>query len=149
MQIKKIQGKEKLKYKTLLLLADEQWNMVEKYLERGEMYILSKGNAVIGSCIITDEGNGNFELKSLAVYPTYHHQGHGKYLVNFVLQHYKNLGHTLYVGTGASPITLNFYKHCGFKYSHSIKNFFTDNYLEPIYEAGVKIVDMIYLKQKL
>ncbi len=148
MQIKKVADNERLKYKDLLLLADEEWNMVAKYLYSGEMYVLLE-DKVIGSCIVTDEGNGNLELKSLAVSPAYQRQGYGHLMVDFVLQHYQGKGHTLYVGTGASPITLGFYKSCGFVYSHSIKNFFTDNYKEPIIEAGVQLVDMIYLKQKL
>lgn len=148
MKIKKVRNNDKLNYKELLLLADEQWNIVEKYLHRGEMYVLSK-DEVIGSCIVTYEGNGNYELKSLAVYPCYQRQGYGKQLIEFILQYYKSKGHIMYVGTGASPITLGFYKHCGFKYSHSVKNFFIDNYDEPIFEAGVQLVDMIYLKHEL
>lgn len=148
MQIKKVHGNEKLKYKDLLLLADEEWKMVEKYLYRGEMYVLLE-DKIIGSCIVTDEGNGNLELKSLAVFPAYQRQGYGHRIIKFVLQHYQGKGNTIYVGTGASPITLRFYESCGFVYSHFVKNFFTDNYKEPIIEAGVQLVDMIYLKQKL
>lgn len=149
MKIKKVENNDKLKYKDLLLLADEQMDMVEKYLYRGEMYLLSDNDDVIGSCIVTDEGNGNCELKSLAILPAYQRNGYGKLLIAFVLQNYKEKGHTLYVGTGASPITIGFYESCGFVYSHSVKNFFIDNYQHPIFEAGVQLVDMIYLKQKL
>ena len=147
MQIKKVDN-NKLNYRELLLLADEQWDMVEKYLYRGDMYVLIE-NEVIGSCIVTDEGNGSLELKSLAVYPKYQRQGYGKFIVDFVTHHYKNIGHTLFVGTGASPITLSFYKSYGFVYSHTVKNFFIDHYQHPIFEADVQLVDMIYLKKKL
>ena len=41
------------------------------------------------------------------------------------------------VGTGDVPGTLGFYRNCGFKYSHRIKNFFTDNYDHPIVEDGL------------
>lgn len=63
MQIKKVADNERLKYKDLLLLADEEWNMVAKYLYSGEMYVLLE-DKVIGSCIVTDEGNGNLELRT-------------------------------------------------------------------------------------
>ena len=33
--------------------------------------------------------------------------------------------------------------------SHIVKGFFTDNYDHPIYEGGVRLRDMIYLKRKL
>lgn len=37
----------------------------------------------------------------------------------------------------------------GFKYSHRIKNFFTDNYDHPIVEEGILLEDMVYLKRRL
>lgn len=148
MQIVKVKNHDRLKYKELLLLADEQMSMIEKYLYRGNMYAFIE-NEVIGSCIVTDEGNGNLEIKSLAVSPNYQRHGYGKLIVNFVAQHYQHIGHTLYVGTGASPLTLGFYESCGFVYSHTVKNFFVDYYQHPIFEAGVQLVDMIYLKKIL
>lgn len=53
------------------------------------------------------------------------------------------------VGTGDSPSTIPFYEKCGFIRSHSIKDFFTDNYDHPIYEAGTQLIDMIYLQKKI
>jgi hypothetical protein len=53
----------------------------------------------------------------------------------------------MFVGTGDSPSILSFYEHCGFILSHSVKNFFTDNYDHPIYENDIQLVDMIYLKK--
>ena len=35
---------------------------------------------------------------------------------------------------------------CGFIRSNSVPHFFTDNYDHPIYEDGVQLVDMIYLR---
>ena len=52
------------------------------------------------------------------------------------------------VGTGESPLTLPFYEKLGFKYSHRIKNFFIDNYNHPIYENGILLKDMVYLKKE-
>ena len=62
---------------------------------------------------------------------------------------YKGKYSILQVGTGDSPLTIPFYEKCGFTYSHSIKNFFIDNYDHPIYEAGTQLVDMIILRRKL
>lgn len=64
MKIKKVENNDKLKYKDLLLLADEQMDMVEKYLYRGEMYLLSDNDDVIGSCIVTDEETATLSLKA-------------------------------------------------------------------------------------
>ena len=51
--------------------------------------------------------------------------------------------------TGESPLTLPFYEKCGFTVSHRIPDFFTKNYDHPIWEAGVLLKDMVYLRRKL
>ena len=53
------------------------------------------------------------------------------------------------VGTGETPAILSFYESCGFEISHRVKNFFTDNYDHPMFEDGIQLVDMIYLKKDL
>lgn len=136
----------KKQYLDLLLLADEQESMIDRYLERGEMFVLADNNEVKASCVITEEGNGTCEIKSIAVYPQFQRKGYGKKLIFFLLEHYKTRCHTMLVGTGDSPITISFYKSCGFIYSHRIPNFFTDNYDHPVFEAGKQLKDMIYLK---
>ncbi len=136
----------KKQYLDLLLLADEQESMIDRYLERGDMFVLADNNEVKASCVITEEGNGIYEIKSIAVYPQFQRKGYGKKLISFLLEHYKTRCHTMLVGTGDSPITISFYKSCGFIYSHRIPNFFTDNYDHPVFEAGKQLKDMIYLK---
>ena len=49
----------------LLLLGDEQEDMIDRYLGRGTMYVLEDGG-VRAQCVVTDEGGGVLELKSLA-----------------------------------------------------------------------------------
>ena len=63
----------------------------------------------------------------------------------------KYAGHyaLLQVGTGDSSLTVPFYEKCGFTRSHRTPNFFTDHYDHPIYEAGVQLVDMVYLQKPL
>jgi len=53
------------------------------------------------------------------------------------------------VGTGEVLAILSFYENCGFEKSHSIKNFFTDNYDHPMFEEGIQLIDMVYLKKDL
>lgn len=44
---------------------------------------------------------------------------------------------------------MKFYEHCGFTYSHTVKDFFTDNYDHKIIEDGKELRDMIYLRRIL
>ena len=136
----------KKQYLDLLLLADEQESMIDRYLESGDMFVLADNNEVKASCVIAEEGKGIYEIKSIAVYPQFQRQGYGKKLIFFLLEHYKTQCHTMLVGTGDSSIAISFYKNCGFVYSHRIPNFFTDNYDHPIFEDGKQLKDMIYLK---
>ena len=53
---------------SLLLLADEQESMIDRYLEKGTMYVL-EDNGVKAECVVTDEGNGILEIKNIAVDP--------------------------------------------------------------------------------
>ena len=141
-------SKNKKQYMELLFLADEQEDMIDKYINRGTMYILDD-NGVKAECVVTDEGNGILEIKNIATNPKFQGMGYGKSLIDFVANKYKNKFSVLQVGTGDSPATIGFYIKCGFSHSHIIKNFFTDNYNHPIYEDGVKLVDMIYLRRNL
>ena len=147
MQITEI-TEHKKKYLPLLLLADEQESMIDRYLNRGIMFVLNDGG-VKAVAVVTDEGNSILELKNLAVEPDFQNQGYGRAMIDFLSASFAGQFQTLQVGTGDSPLTLPFYEKCGFQRSHVIKNFFTDHYDHPIWEGGVQLVDMVYLKKKI
>ena len=147
MEIRKIEA-DKKKYLSLLLLADEQEDMIDRYLERGDMYVLDDGG-VRAECVVTDEGDGILELKNLAVSPDSQGNGYGRQLIRFVADTYRDRFRVLQAGTGDSPATLPFYEKCGFHRSHVVRKFFTENYDHPIYECGKQLVDMVYLKMEL
>lgn len=147
MKIREV-NENKKQFISLLLLADEQESMIDRYLEKGTMYVL-EDNGVKAECVVTDEGNGILEIKNIAVDPKYHGMGYGKALIDFLANKYAKEYSILQVGTGDSPLTIPFYEKCGFARSHKISNFFTDNYNTPIYEGGVKLIDMIYLQRRL
>lgn len=123
--------------------------MVDKYLDRGKMYVLFQDNKAISECVITDEGNQILEIKNLATDPAFQHRGYAQKLVEFIEQKYRGQFNILQVGTGDSPLTLPFYEKIGFKVSGRKRNFFVDNYDHPIFEAGKQLIDMIYLQKKL
>jgi len=147
MEIRQI-TENKRRYLSLLLLADEQEDMIDRYLDRGSMYVLYDGD-VKGECVVTDEGGGVLELKNIAVRPDCQGQGYGRALIEFLLRSYRGRFSVLQVGTGESPLTVPFYERCGFIRSHVVKDFFTDHYDHPIYEGGVRLTDMIYLQRRL
>ena len=147
MKIRRVET-DKKQYLALLLLADEQEDMVDRYLERGTMYVLEDGG-VRAECVVTDEGGGVLELKNIAVEPEAQGRGYGRALVDFLVRTYAGRYEVLQAGTGDSPATVPFYEACGFRRHHLVRNFFTDHYDHPIYEGGVRLVDMVYLRRTL
>jgi len=143
MEIKQVLENKK-QYMQLLFLADEQEDMIDRYLDDGEMFVLLDPETV-AECVVCDLGDGVYEIKNIATDPAAQGKGYGKKLINFVMEHYKGRCKKMLVGTGDSPLTVPFYKKCGFTEHHRVKDFFTDNYDHPIFEAGVQLVDMVYL----
>ena len=138
----------KKQYLYLLLLADEQEDMIDRYLDKGKMYILND-DGVKCACVVTFEENSILEIKNIATVPEFQRKGYAKSLVEFLVSEYRGQFSILQVGTGDSPLTIPFYLKCGFVRSHIVPNFFTDNYNHPIYESGVQLVDMVYLQRAL
>ena len=144
MEIFEVRG-ERERFRDLLLFADTSWEMVMRYLPHGFMLAAREGDAVLGE-IVTVPVEAGWEIKNLAVADPFHRRGIGGALVRAALARLPD-GAAVWVGTGDFPSTVGFYESCGFKRSHVVKNFFTDNYPEPIYEGDSQCVDMLYLTQ--
>ncbi|MDD4641362.1 MAG: GNAT family N-acetyltransferase [Bacteroidales bacterium] len=147
MKIEKIIENKK-QFLDLLLLADEQENMIDKYLPDGDLFALYDDD-LKSVCVVLPVDSESCELKNIATYEKYQGKGYASALIKFIADFYKNDYKTMLVGTGETPWILAFYKSCGFEQSHRVKNFFTDNYDHPMFDGDVQLVDMIYLKKDL
>jgi GNAT superfamily N-acetyltransferase len=146
-KIEKIKENKK-QFLELLLLADEQEDMIDKYLQRGDLFALYDGD-LKSVCVVLSINDETCELKNIATYEKYQGKGYGRALIDFISNYYRNNYKTMLVGTGEAPWILSFYKSCGFEKSHRVKNFFTDNYDYPMFDGDIQLVDMIYLKKDL
>lgn len=147
MKIEKIIENKK-RFLDLLLLADEQENMIDKYLANGDMFALYE-NDLKSICVVVAIDKETCEIKNIATYDKYQGKGYGKALIKYISDFYKDDFKTMLVGTGETPTILSFYEGCGFEKSHRIKNFFTDNYDHLMFDGDIQLVDMIYLKKYL
>jgi len=147
MKIKTIIENKK-QFLDLLLLADEQENMIDKYLHSGDLFALYE-NDLKSICVVVPIDSETCELKNIATYEKYQGKGYGKALINFISIFYKNDYKRMLVGTGEIPWILSLYTSCGFEESYRVKNFFTDNYDHPMFDGEIQLVDMIYLKKDL
>jgi len=89
------------------------------------------------------------ELKNIATYEKWQSMGYGSKLIQYISAFYKDKHKAMVVGTGDIPSIIQFYENNGFRMSHRIRNFFTDNYDHPMFENGVQLVDMVYLIKEL
>lgn len=137
---------DKKRYLDLLLLADEQEDMIDRYLDDGRLFVLDDdGTKCVAVVVALNEKE--CELKNIATYPQHQGKGYGKAMVDRLSNLYLKAFETMYVGTGDVPKTLGFYERCGFRISHRNENFFTDNYDHPMFEDGIQLRDMVYLRK--
>ena len=143
-----IDGKKR--FLALLLEADEQESMLDRYLQRGEMHAMfSAAGEAVCVAVVTDEGGGTCELKNLAVAPSVRRQGVGRSMVEHLRREYAPRFARMIVGTGNAPRTVGFYRACGFEYSHTVEHFFTRNYDHVIVDDGQVLDDMLYFSLAL
>jgi len=145
LEIKKITENKK-QFIDLLLLADESEAMIDKYLERGDLFALYDDD-LKSICVITEESSDTCEIKNIATYEKWHGMGYGSKLIQYVSDLFLGRYKTMIVGTGNVPKSIRFYEKNGFTISHRVENFFIDNYDHFMYEDGVQLVDMVYLRK--
>lgn len=147
MEIKKIE-KNKEKYMNLLLEADPERDIVNKYIDNADMYVGIEDEKVVCEITITKVNDEECELKNIATLEEYRNRGYAKQLIDYVSDKYKDEYTRMIVGTTENMIP--FYVLNGFtKYHHTVKNFFIDNYKEKIYDGNMQCIDMYYYSKKL
>ena len=138
---------DKKHYLPLLLLADEQNSMVDRYLDKSEMFVLDE-DGVKGEIVVFERPT-LCEIKKSCSRSRISNRGYGRKLIEFVYDKFKNKYPYILVGTGDGGLAVPFYEKCGFFKCFTVKNFFTDNYDHPIFENGKQLTDMVYLTKEL
>lgn len=138
----------KLNYMDLLLIGDEDINMIMKYIEKSNLYVL-KLEEVIGLIALCEYDEDTIEIKNLAIKKEYQNIGYGKMLIDFIEKTFRNKYNFIILGTGDSPLTIPFYTKLGFKRYEIIENYFLENYNHEIIENDVLLKDLIILKKKI
>ena len=88
MRIEKIIENKK-QFLDLLLLADEQENMIDKYLSSGDLFALFDGD-LKSVCVVVAINSETCELKNIATYEKYQNKGYGRELINYISDFYKS-----------------------------------------------------------
>ncbi|MUK87958.1 GNAT family N-acetyltransferase [Ornithinibacillus sp. L9] len=143
------QGNRK-NYIDYLLLADESEEVINKYIQIGDMFSVYYKDELAGVVLFTFDSNEVVELKNIALAPPFRRLGIGKRIVAWSLEHYKREGQQkMIVGTANSSIgNIAFYQKVGFRMVGIKKDFFND-YPNPIYEDGIQALDMVMFEKQL
>lgn len=131
---------------SLLLLADPLESKVREYLNGATCFGAFTDNKLVSVCVTNSNVEDEIELFNIASLPNFQGQGIGTNLLKFVISELKSRNVTkLVLGTGAFGHQLAFYQRLGFRVNEVVKNFFIDNYDDPIYENGLQHYDMLRL----
>ncbi|MBO5476741.1 MAG: GNAT family N-acetyltransferase [Clostridia bacterium] len=146
MEIRKIEY-DKERYLSLLLEADPEKEAIDKYLDKGEMYIIEEDGDAVCEVVVTEVDNDTCELKNIATLPKVRGKGYASKIIQYIFEVYKNKYKRMIVGTTENMIP--FYVLNGFtKYHHTVKNFFIDNYNEEIWDGDLHCIDMYYYSKE-
>jgi len=148
--LKEVSFGERRNFMNLLLLADENEEVVNEYINEGEMFSISFEDKLIGVALFITESTSIVELKNVALSPEYRGKGLGKEILKNAFERYRKKSFKkMIVGTANSSIdNIAFYQKAGFRIAGIRKNFF-DKYSEPIYENGIRAIDMIMFEKHL
>jgi ribosomal protein S18 acetylase RimI-like enzyme len=151
-KIIKLEPKDNIPFR-LLLLADETEEAIEKYIFDCEVYVATKDGQTepIAVFALYKINNTEIEIKNIAVSEVLQGKGLGGDLITEIKKIAKRQNFKrIIVGTPDYPSReLRFYQKNGFAKCGIRKNFFVDNYAQPIIENGVRLKDMAILKLDL
>ncbi len=150
LRIRLLQKQEEIPYQ-LLLLADPSKKNIDTYILGADIYIAEKEEKIIACYVLKAVNSNTIEIKNIAVDPANQGKGIGKILLNNACETAKKNGFkNIIIGTGNSSIgQLYLYQKAGFSIINTVKDFFIDNYDEPIFENGIQCKDMIVLSKTL
>ena len=150
-KIKKLHSKNDIPFH-LLLLADETTEAIEKYIYDSDVYVVT-GNELepVAVFALYKISNSEIEIKNIAVAEAFRNKGIGSYMISEIkrIARMENF-HSVIAGTPDCDLRqIKFYEQNGFIKYYIKKDFFVENYVEPIIENGIMLRDMIMLKSNL
>lgn len=148
--IRKLDKSEKIPY-SILLLADETEQAIDRYIHQSDIYIYVSDGLLIGVYVLWQLSEDTVEIKNIAVIEEFQNQGIGTKLISDAIRRSRIVNYkSIYIGTANGAISqLYMYQKSGFEICDIRWNFFVENYPDPIYENGILCKHMIMLKQDL
>ena len=134
---------------SLLLEADPDEVSVEAYLRRSRVMLAIVSGCIVG-VIVYELQRKEARLWNIAVIADHRRSGVASELMRMMCRQLQSLSiGSVFVGTGNSSIgPLTFYQRLGFRIESVNKDYFA-SYDPPIYENGIRCLDMIILRYSI
>jgi ribosomal protein S18 acetylase RimI-like enzyme len=134
----------------LLLLADPSEQRIRRYLIGAHAFVGIKNSVPVSVLVTRWRNTEEAEIMNVAVAPEHQRTGIGRAMMEFAVEDAKVRGATrIAVGTGNSSLgELRFYQRLGFRITGVSRDYFGD-YDPPIFEEGIRCLDMIHLHREL
>ena len=130
----------------LLMEADPSREKLNAYLPHSTCFVAKRHGTLVGADVVRGIAPEIYELMSIAVSPEQQRQGLGTVLLKHAVATVGDLGaRRLEVGTGSFGYQLAWYQREGFRVVAVERDFFLQQYPEPIYEHGIQLKDMLRL----
>lgn len=134
----------------LLLLADPSKDLINAYLKESEIFVAKLNREIVGVIVLYPVDADSIEIKNIAVKPEFQNQGIGSFLMENTIRiasDYKEK--SICIGTANSSVgQIRLYQKLGFEISGIKKDFFIENYAEPIFENGIQAKDLMILTRQ-
>jgi len=135
----------------LLLLADPSKDLIDEYLKSSEVFAARQNDQILGIAVLFPLTTETVEIKNIAVLPEFQGQGIGQYLIGKLVAVATLKGQkSIAIGTSNSSIgQLFLYQKLGFEITSIKRQFFTHNYVNPIFENGIQAKHLLVLTRQL
>lgn len=147
--IRKHRSDEPVPY-DLLLLADENQLLIDKYLPNSQLYVLETDDNIVGVGVLQINGTAG-EIMNIAVAPDYQQKGLGRAMVRALTNSAAQQGvGQLRIATGNCGIgQIALYQQEGFELVAIDRNYMLRNYPNPIWENGIQCKHQLIFEKKL
>ncbi|WP_456274559.1 GNAT family N-acetyltransferase [Bacillus sp. AK031] len=150
LRLSSVPVRERSDFLSFLLMADESEAAVKEYINEGDLLSILMNNVPAGVILFTEISDEVVELKNFALLPEFRGNGLGKSIIQEALRLQKEKGvKKVIVGTANSSIgNIAFYQKAGFRMAGVKRDFFA-RYPDPIFENGIRALDMIMFEKML
>jgi ribosomal protein S18 acetylase RimI-like enzyme len=133
----------------LLLEADDVEEHIRGYLDRGQLFEIHEGDALIGVAVLVADADA-VEIWNIALSEEHRGRGSGRRAIGLIAgQCRQNGASRLSVGTSDCSLgTIAFYRKVGFRFAGVRKGYF-DDYPVVVVENGIRARDMVMFEMEL